>query len=266
MREQPLFSLRNPWFATSVIITAAIVLIAGAFGFIWLPLMERNTSFSSVWTAICSAAGLTQPASAGGAIVEPAVKLSQVVLTPGEVAPSNAAAIGHGGTLARTRCSMCHGTGGAPTQATIPNLAGHSAGAIYKQLQDFKSGARVSAIMTAMIGALTTQDMQEIADYYASLPRPSRTPPGPGPTIVESGAPLRGIAPCGTCHGQEGHKLGAPWLQGQSVPYLRAQLLAFKSGERHNDIDDAMRNVARQMTPEEIDASAQFYGVRPEKH
>ncbi len=261
MREQPLFSLQNRWFTTSVIIVAAIALIAGAFGFIWLPLMERNTSFSSVWTAICSAAGLTQPAPAPGAIVEPAVKLSQVVLTPGMVTPGNAEAIGHGGTLARTRCSMCHGIGGPPTQATIPSLTGQYAGAIYKQLQDFTSGARVSAIMTAMIGGLATQDMREIADYYASLPRPSWRPPGAAPTIIESGAPLRGIAPCGACHGQEGHKLGAPWLQGQSVAYLHAQLLGFKSGERHNDIDDAMRNVARQMTPGEIDAAARHYGV-----
>ncbi|MBV8454987.1 MAG: hypothetical protein JO122_00030, partial [Acetobacteraceae bacterium] len=147
------------------------------------------------------------------------------------------------------------------TQATIPSLTGQYAGSIYKQLQDFQSGARMSAIMTAMSRGLTTQDMREIADYYASLPGPSWKPPAPAPTIVESGAPLRGIAPCGACHGGEGHKLGAPWLQGQSVPYLRGQLLAFKNGDRHNDIDDAMRNVARQMSPQEIDAAARFYGV-----
>jgi cytochrome c553 len=263
MREQPLLSLRNRWFTASVSIIVAIALVAGAFGFIWLPLMESNTSFSGVWNAICSAAGLTQASPPPGTIVEPTVKLSQVVLTPGMVTPGNPEAIGHGGTLARTRCSMCHGTGGPPTQATIPSLAGQYAGAIYKQLQDFQSGARMSAIMTAMIGGLTTQDMREIADYYASLSRPSWTPPGPAPKIVESGAPLRGIAPCGACHGGEGHKLGAPWLEGQSVAYLRGQLLAFKNGDRHNDIDDAMRNVARQMTPEEIDAAARFYGVNP---
>jgi cytochrome c553 len=261
MREAPLFSFSNRWFIASVFITAAIALVAGAFGFIWLPLMETNTSFSSVWNAICSAAGLTQAGPAPGAVVEPTVKLSQVVLTPEMVTPSNAQAIGHGGTLARTRCSMCHGTGGPPTQATIPSLAGQYADAIYKQLQDFQSGARMSAIMTAMIGGLTTRDMREIADYYASLPRPSWTAPGPKPTIVESGAPLRGIAPCGTCHGEEGHKLGAPLLQGQSVPYLHGQLLAFKNGDRHNDIDGVMRNVARQMTLEEIDAAARHYGM-----
>jgi cytochrome c553 len=263
MREAPLFSLRNRWFTASVIITAAIALVAGAFGFIWLPLMESNTSFSSVWNAICSAAGLTQAGPAPGTIVQPKVKISQVVLTPGMVTPGNAEAIGHGGTLARTRCSMCHTIGRPPTQATIPSLTGQYAGAIYKQLQDFQSGARMSAIMTAMIGGLTTQDLRDIASYYASLPRPSWTSPGPAPRIVESGAPLRGIAPCGACHGEEGHKLGAPWLQGQSVPYLHGQLLAFQNGDRHNDIDDAMRNVARQMTPEEIHAASRFYGVGP---
>jgi cytochrome c553 len=261
MRAAPLFSFQNRWFVISVIITVAIALVAGAFGFIWLPEMERNTSFASVWTAICSAAGATQSAPAPGAIVQPTVKLSQVVLMAGEVAPGNAQAIGHGGTLAGTRCSMCHGPPRVMSQ--VPNLAGQYAGAIYKELQDFKSGARTSAIMAAMVGSLTPQDIREVADYYASLPRPSWTQPGPAPTIVESGAPLRGIAPCGTCHGEEGHKLGAPWLGGLSLAYLHAQLLAFKSGERHNDIDDAMRNVARQMTPQEIDAAARFYGISP---
>jgi cytochrome c553 len=89
------------------------------------------------------------------------------------------------------------------------------------------------------------------------------TQTGPAPTIVESGAPMRGIAPCGACHGEKGHKLGAPWLEGQSVPDLRGQLLAFKNGDRHNDNDNAMRNVARPMTPEEIDAAAGYYGVNP---
>ncbi len=263
MREQPLFSFQNRWFTASVIITAAIAVVAGGFGFIWFPEMERNTSFASVWTAICSAAGATQSAPAPGTIVQPSAKLSQVVLTANEVAPGSAEAIGHGGTLARTRCSMCHAIGGPPTQATIPGLAGQYAGTIYKQLLDFKSGARWSAIMSAMIGGLTAQDMRDIAEYYASLPRLTRKPPGPAPTIVESGAPMRGIAPCGACHGEEGHKIGAPWLEGQPVAYLHAQLLAFKNGGRDNDIDQGMRNVAQRMTPEEIDASARFYGVNP---
>ena len=37
----------------------------------------------------------------------------------------------------------------------------------------------------------------------------------------------------------------------------------FKSGARHNDAGQQMRNVARAMTAAEIDAAAQYYSSRP---
>ena len=83
------------------------------------------------------------------------------------------------------------------------------------------------------------------------------------PRIVADGAPMRSIAPCGACHGELGNKAGAPWLEGQPVTYLHAQLEAFANGARRNDIDEQMRNVARGMTPAEIDAASRFYAGRP---
>jgi cytochrome c553 len=70
---------------------------------------------------------------------------------------------------------------------------------------------------------------------------------------------LRGIAPCGACHGELDSKPGAAWLEGQPLAYLRAALLAFASGARHNDISEQMRNIARKMTPDEIDEASKFY-------
>jgi cytochrome c553 len=57
---------------------------------------------------------------------------------------------------------------------------------------------------------------------------------------------MRGIAPCGACHGDLDldNKAGAGWLRGQPAVYLRTQLEAFSSGTRHNDIGEQMRNVA----------------------
>ncbi len=78
--------------------------------------------------------------------------------------------------------------------------------------------------------------------------------------IVAHGAPMRGIAPCGACHGSIAHKPGAPRLEGEPVAYLRAQMLAFKNGARHNDIQEQMRNIARAMTDQEIDEAARYYG------
>ena len=55
---------------------------------------------------------------------------------------------------------------------------------------------------------------------------------------------MRNIAPCGACHGELDSKAGSPWLEGQPVTYLRAQLDAFARARR-NDISEQMRNVAR---------------------
>ena len=59
------------------------------------------------------------------------------------------------------------------------------------------------------------QDMLDIAAYYAYLPRvPSNNldPTIPAPAIVTTGAPMRNIAPCGSCHGDVDNKAGSPWL------------------------------------------------------
>jgi cytochrome c553 len=116
--------------------------------------------------------------------------------------------------------------------------------------------------MTPFAVALSEQEMIDVAAYYRFLPRlPAYHPDHkPAPRIVESGAPMRNIAPCGACHGALDQKPGSPWLEGQPAAYIKSQLQAFAAGRRHNDISEQMRNIARQMTPEEIDAAAQYYG------
>jgi cytochrome c553 len=117
--------------------------------------------------------------------------------------------------------------------------------------------------MQPLVRNLSGQDMQNLAAYYAYLPRPPEPPRRPAPAIVISGAPMRGIAPCGSCHGNIDHKIGSPWLDGESIAYLRDQLIAFKNGTRHNDTGAQMRNIARAMTNEEIEQAARYYGVQP---
>lgn len=83
------------------------------------------------------------------------------------------------------------------------------------------------------------------------------------PAIVTVGAPMRNIAPCGSCHGEIDVKAGSPWLGGQSAVYIKVQLQAFAAGTRRNDIHEQMRNIARQMTAEEIDQVASYYEAQP---
>jgi cytochrome c553 len=196
--------------------------------------------------------------------VPPTYKTSGVVVTSEMLQGAGAESIGRGATLA-LRCTMCHGARGM-SQANSPNLAGQYAAVVYKELRDYKSGARTSAIMQPLVASLSDQDMRDLAAYYDYLPRPPAYHPasaGPAPEIVVSGAPMRNIPPCAACHGGLDNKAGSPWLDGQPAPYIKAQLQAFANGTRRNDISEQMRNVARNMTPAEIEAAANYYASQP---
>jgi cytochrome c553 len=249
------------WVPVSIGITAAIAVASIIVGFGWLPLQQRGEEFSGIWDAICSAAGLVQVSSGTEQVVQADYPTTRIELTPQMLRNPSAQSIGRGATLA-LRCTMCHGARGL-SKADTPNLAGQYPIAIYKQLMDFKSGARASAVMGPLVSDLSDADMRDLAAYYAYLPREAQPAAGASPQIVASGAPVRGIAPCGSCHGALEVKIGAAWLGGQPGDYLRAQLKAFSSGARRNDIGEQMRNVARAMTAEEIDAASRFYADRP---
>jgi len=263
MSREQIVSLRNPWFTASVAITAAIAIVAAFVGFVWLPLQHPGERFHGLWDAICSAAGVIRRPPSGEEIVHAGYPTTRVEIVPHMLSEASAESIGRGATLA-LRCTMCHGARGL-SEADTPNLAGQYPVAIYKELVDFKTGARTSAVMAPLVADLSDVNMRDLADYYAYLPRESSNPPmtDGAPRIVASGAPLRGIAPCGACHGDLASKPGAAWLEGEPAVYLRTQLKAFASGDRHNDIGEQMRNIARVMTAEEIDAASQYYADRP---
>ena len=263
MKDERLFSLRNPWFAASLGITGGLAVLAALVGLVVLPLAQPDLKLAGIWDAICSAAGVPRPAITGET-VPPAFKTSKVVLPAALAKSPDTVSIGRGATLAQ-RCAICHGPEGI-SDASAPNLAGQNAIAIAKQLDDFRSGARVNSVMTPFAAELSDQAMLDIAAYYAFLPRlPANrgAMPGPPPSILSAGAPMRGIAPCTACHGGLASKAGSPLLDGQPANYIKAQLQAFASGARHNDISQQMRNIARQMSEAEIDEAAAFYSARP---
>jgi cytochrome c553 len=263
MSREPVTSLRNPWFTVSVAITAAIAIVAAFVGFVWLPLQHPGEQFHGLWDAICSAAGIVRRPLSGEEIIHADYPTTRVEIVPHMLSGASAESIGRGATLA-LRCTMCHGARGL-SQADTPNLAGQYPVAIYKELVDFKTGARTSAVMAPLVADLSDANMRDLAAYYAYLPRVSGNPAigDVAPRIVSGGAPLRGIAPCGACHGDLATKPGAAWLAGQPLVYLHTQLKAFASGARHNDIGEQMRNVARAMTSAEIDAASRFYADQP---
>lgn len=264
MSTERVFSLKNVWFTASVGAVLGIVAVAAVIGFIWIPSAQSNNTIAGLWDAICTAAGVPESLRR---VQRPATSIagpSNVIVSAQMMNPADSLSLGRGATLA-VQCTMCHGVRGM-SHADSPNLAGQYDAAIYKQLRDFKSGHRISAMMEPLVANLSDQDMRDLAAYFADLPRErnatAEDAQQEAPVIVRNGSPMRNIAGCTSCHGGVDRKTGSPRLDGESESYFRTQLHAFATGARHNDIHGQMRNVARQMTPEEIDTAARYYAGR----
>jgi cytochrome c553 len=121
--------------------------------------------------------------------------------------------------------------------------------------------------------ALSAQGLADVAAYYAAqsggLPYLTGhddpfsgerlRSPDPALRLVWAGDALRGIAPCGSCHGPSGYKVGAPALAFQEQAYLTRETAAFAQGLRRNDINEQMRTIAAGLTDVERGVIAQFY-------
>jgi cytochrome c553 len=240
----------------AIVGTLGLALIGALVGFLWLP--QSQDPAANAFAAWCSALGVPRKWLSSAGAIAPGPQTSKVLLTHDLLGESSAADVGLGATLA-LRCTICHGPTGI-SYADSPNLAGQYAAVVYKQLKDYESGARDNPIMTPMARSLSDIEMRRLAAYYGSLPRPpAAVIVAKAPDIVRWGSPMRNIAPCGSCHGDIDHTMASPWLKGEPKNYLRAQLSAFASGARTNDINGQMRAMAQSLTPEEIEAAAHYY-------
>lgn len=162
-------------------------------------------------------------------------------------------------------CAACHNADGNSTNPEWPKIAGQHPKYAEKQLRDFKSGARKNEIMAGMVAPLSEQDMADLAAYFASMPRSggfaSEARVETGRKIYRGGNPQSGVPACMACHGPTGagDPLGGiPSLTGQHARYTAMQLNAFRDGARSNDEKSMMRDVARWMTKEEIEAVSEY--------
>ncbi len=204
----------------------------------------------------------------------PAVRVSSnVAWTPETVKQAFSGDPFRGLLLAR-RCGHCHGTEGFSAEPFVPNLAGIDRLSMWKQLQDFRSGKRISPVMQPMVAPLSPRDLADVSAYFSMLPtfadpRDNRSFPQAArdpakmraaQKLVGFGDGHRGIPPCQACHGPVAYIKGAPTLATQNGRYVLTQLQHFADGTRANDINMVMRTIARQLSTEELDALAEYYG------
>lgn len=169
-------------------------------------------------------------------------------------------------------CAACHGPDGNAMIPMYPKIAGQHAGYIEKQLKEFKlamqtGGAegRNNAVMNPMAGALSEQDMADLAAYFSSQdPKIGQTPENyveAGQALYRGGDASRGIPSCSACHGPDGNGMGLagfPDISGQYTDYVAAQLKSFREGQRANDMNGMMRDVAMKLTDEDIEILSNY--------
>lgn len=167
--------------------------------------------------------------------------------------------------VASTVCAVCHGVDGNSPVPVNPSLAGQHPEYIYKQLRDYKSGARKNEFMTGMAAGLSDQDMRNLAAYFAAQkPRPGVAHDAAlvtaGQKLYRGGSAGAGVAACAGCHSPDGVGIAAqfPRLKGQHQDYTLKQLKAFRAGERDNDTASMMRTIAGRMSDQEMQAVAEY--------
>jgi cytochrome c553 len=129
-------------------------------------------------------------------------------------------------------CATCHGENGEPINVTTPIIWGQQEYFLVKQLHDFKSHDRDSAIMAPMAGLLTQQDLRPAATYFAKKSWPARR------ATVAATSPPNGLERCQICHQPNFvGGLPAPRLAGQSYEYLVEAMRGFAEEERTNNAD-----------------------------
>ncbi|MDM0104926.1 c-type cytochrome [Variovorax sp. J22R24] len=160
-------------------------------------------------------------------------------------------------------CASCHNADGNSAIAANPKLAQQHPEYILKQLQDFKSGKRKSAIMKPFASALSDEDMRNVAWFVGSKKiktgySKEKDLVALGERIFRGGIADRQIPACAGCHSPDGAGIPAqyPRLGGQHADYTVAQLVQFRENVRLNSAP--MNGVAAKLNDREIKAVADY--------
>jgi cytochrome c553 len=192
--------------------------------------------------------------------------LVSLLLTLGITGLAHAAGNAEAGQGKVVVCGACHNADGNSVAPNFPKLAGQGERYLLKQLKDIKSGQRPVLEMTGMLDALSDQDLEDVAAYFASQ---KMSVGAADPKLVERGEALfrggkleEGMPACTGCHSPNGAGIAAasyPHLGGQHAAYVAKQLTDFREGNRTNDGDSMiMRSIAAKLSNKDIEALSSY--------
>lgn len=189
-----------------------------------------------------------------------------LTLTAGFGQMAFAAGDAEAGKTKSATCAACHGNDGNSMIPMNPKIAGQHEQYLIKQLQEFRlasqtGGAegRNNAVMNGMAAGLSDQDIADLSAWFASQTMSKGETPE---DVIEAGQALytggdleRGITACIACHGPRGNGMALakfPDISGQHSEYTKSQLEQFRSGQRANDPNGMMGDIAKKLTDEDI--------------
>jgi cytochrome c553 len=177
--------------------------------------------------------------------------------------------VAKGGAIAQAVCAACHGPDGNATGPAFPKLAGQHGSYLEKELHNFKAAegttvpTRNNPIMAPYAAALSDTDIRNVAAYFASQTYKAANAKGKdtvdlGQKIWRGGIAEKNVPACAACHGPAGAGIPVqyPRVAGQWGEYNEAQLTAFKTGTRKNNV--AMTTIASRLSEAEIKAVADY--------
>ena len=181
-----------------------------------------------------------------------------------------------------TKCVVCHGLDGQGRTA-FPSLAGQKVEYLTSALNSYRSAARPSGTMGPLAAALTDEQVQQVASYYARLPLRKQTVElseserASALRLIQNGEPQQRAGACNACHplnaddspmkitAKHSTNISTPYptLNGQRVDYLIGQLHLFRAkvrggGARHH----IMHNMAEELSDAQIQHVAKLYAAQ----
>jgi len=171
-------------------------------------------------------------------------------------------------------CSACHGEHGeGQPDAAYPRLADLDSGYLIGQLDAFAQGSRDNETMGPIAKALSPDERQAVATFYAGLDAAKIQEPKKldekavaiGRSLADRGDWSKGLPGCGECHGAAGQGVGKtfPKLAGQSAEYIANQLKVWKAGKRADDPLHLMTGISSKLNDDQVVAVAAYYASLP---
>jgi cytochrome c553 len=138
-------------------------------------------------------------------------------------------------------CARCHGWDGCGRELpAFPRLAGQPSEYLQASLHAYARNQRHSGMMQPIAERLHDDEIRELAELYAGLPRCFAARAAPkaaierGEAIARDGIPALRVPSCRDCHGPVARRRNPmfPELAGQYAEYLVLQLELFEAGQR----------------------------------